>query len=174
MSQAHPARPVVLPQNRGETLIAGKPDAIVQKMVDGQISKWMKEICLLDQQSGRRGVGLDAVAAGVHGHERVAKLAGGVAVIKAGAHDSEMVRALGINLSRLRLFVFALGVALAAIAGVTMAPIWGVRPHVGVDAVVPAFLIIVLGGVGSFTGAKLLYPPYGPVAHTVLRVMRKI
>ncbi len=77
------------------------------------------------------------------------------AIIKAGAHDSEMVRALGINLSRLRLFVFALGVALAAIAGVVMAPIWGIRPHVGVDAVVPAFLIIVLGGVGSLWGAVI-------------------
>ena len=75
------------------------------------------------------------------------------AIVKAGAHDSEMVRALGINLSRLRLFVFALGVGLAAIAGVVMAPIWGVRPQVGVDAVVPAFLIIVLGGVGSLWGA---------------------
>lgn len=77
------------------------------------------------------------------------------AIIKAGAHDSEMVRALGINLSRLRLFVFGLGVALAAIAGVIMAPIWGIRPHVGVDAVVPAFLIIVLGGVGSLWGAVI-------------------
>jgi len=75
------------------------------------------------------------------------------AIIKAGAHDSEMVRALGINLSRLRLLVFAIGVALAAVAGVVMAPIWGIRPHVGVDAVVPAFLIIVLGGVGSLWGA---------------------
>ena len=75
------------------------------------------------------------------------------AIIKAGAHDSEMVRALGINLARLRLYVFGLGVALAAIAGVVMAPIWGIRPHVGVDAVVPAFLIIVLGGVGSLWGA---------------------
>jgi branched-chain amino acid transport system permease protein len=77
------------------------------------------------------------------------------AMIKAGAHDSEMVRALGINLPRLRLFVFALGVGLAAIAGVVMAPIWGVRPQVGVDAVVPAFLIIVLGGVGSLWGAVI-------------------
>jgi len=76
-------------------------------------------------------------------------------IIKAGAHDSEMVRALGINLARLRLFVFALGVALAAVAGVVMSPIWGIRPHVGVDAVVPAFLIIVLGGVGSFWGAVM-------------------
>jgi branched-chain amino acid transport system permease protein len=51
--------------------------------------------------------------------------------------------------------VFALGTALAAIAGIVMAPIWGLRPHVGVDAVVPAFLIIVLGGVGSFWGAVI-------------------
>jgi branched-chain amino acid transport system permease protein len=44
---------------------------------------------------------------------------------------------------------------LAAIAGIVVAPIWGIRPHMGVDAVVPAFLIIVLGGVGSFWGAVL-------------------
>ena len=67
------------------------------------------------------------------------------AMIKAGAHDAEMVQALGINLVRLRLFVFALGTALAAIAGIIMTPIWGLRPTVGIDAVIPAFLIIVLG-----------------------------
>ena len=77
------------------------------------------------------------------------------AMIKAGAHDSEMVRALGINLPRLRLFVFALGTALAAVAGIVLAPIWGVRPHMGVDAVIPAFVIIVLGGVGSFWGSVI-------------------
>jgi branched-chain amino acid transport system permease protein len=75
--------------------------------------------------------------------------------VKAGAHDSEMVRALGINISRLRLFVFAFGAALAAAAGIVLTPIWGLRPHVGVDAVIPAFLIIVLGGVGSFWGAVI-------------------
>ncbi len=75
------------------------------------------------------------------------------AVIKAGAHDSEMVRALGYDLKRLRLFVFAFGAALAAVAGIIMAPIWGIRPVVGVDAVIPAFVVIVIGGVGSFWGA---------------------
>ena len=75
------------------------------------------------------------------------------AIIKAGAHDSEMVRALGINLGRLRLGVFVFGTMLAALAGIVLAPIWGIRPHMGVDAVIPAFLIIVLGGVGSFWGA---------------------
>lgn len=74
-------------------------------------------------------------------------------IIKAGAHDSEMVRALGVNLTRLRLLVFGLGASLSAISGVILTPIWGLRPHVGVDVVIPAFLIIVLGGIGSFWGA---------------------
>jgi branched-chain amino acid transport system permease protein len=75
------------------------------------------------------------------------------AIIKAGAHDSEMVRALGYDLARLRLIVFGFGSALAGIAGMVMAPIWGLRPHLGIDVVIPAFLIIVIGGVGSFWGA---------------------
>ncbi|PJI43631.1 branched-chain amino acid ABC transporter permease [Ferrovibrio sp.] len=75
------------------------------------------------------------------------------AIIKAGAHDSEMVRALGYDLGRLRLLVFGFGSALAGIAGMVMAPIWGLRPHLGIDVVIPAFLIIVIGGVGSFWGA---------------------
>jgi branched-chain amino acid transport system permease protein len=75
--------------------------------------------------------------------------------VKAGAHDSEMVRALGVNLSRLRLLVFVFGSILAAVAGIIVAPIWGIRPHMGVDAVIPAFLVIVLGGVGSFWGAVI-------------------
>jgi branched-chain amino acid transport system permease protein len=49
----------------------------------------------------------------------------------------------------------ALGVGLAAIAGVVMAPIWGVRPHVGVDAGVRRFLIIVLGGSAVCGGAVI-------------------
>jgi len=65
------------------------------------------------------------------------------------------VQALGIDLTRLRVWVFVLGTMLAAFAGVVMAPLWGIRPHMGVDAVVPAFLIIVLGGVGSFWGAAI-------------------
>ncbi|MBA3448761.1 MAG: branched-chain amino acid ABC transporter permease [Pseudaminobacter sp.] len=77
------------------------------------------------------------------------------AMVKAGAHDGEMVRALGINLSRLQLLVFGFGAALAAFAGIILTPIWGLRPHVGVDVVIPAFLIVVLGGIGSFWGAVI-------------------
>ena len=53
------------------------------------------------------------------------------------------------------MLVFGLGAALAGMAGIVMAPIWGLRPHVGIDVVIPAFLIIVLGGVGSFWGAVI-------------------
>ncbi|WP_299815519.1 branched-chain amino acid ABC transporter permease [uncultured Roseibium sp.] len=77
------------------------------------------------------------------------------AIIKAGSHDSEMVRALGYDLSKLRLLVFGFGAALAGLAGIILAPIWGLRPHIGLDVVIPAFLIIVIGGVGSFWGAVL-------------------
>jgi branched-subunit amino acid ABC-type transport system permease component len=51
------------------------------------------------------------------------------------------------------MLVFGFGAALAGLAGVVMAPIWGLRPHLGIDVVIPAFLIIVLGGIGSFWGA---------------------
>jgi branched-subunit amino acid ABC-type transport system permease component len=77
------------------------------------------------------------------------------AIIKAGAHDSEMVRALGYDLSKLRLMVFGFGASLAGLAGIVMVPIWGLRPHVGIDVVIPAFLIIVIGGIGSFWGAVI-------------------
>ncbi len=77
------------------------------------------------------------------------------AMVKAGAHDSEIVQALGIDIKRLRAGVFVLGTMLAALAGVILAPIWGIRPHMGIDAVVPAFVVIVLGGVGSFWGAVI-------------------
>jgi len=76
-------------------------------------------------------------------------------VIKAGAVDSEMVTALGKNLPRLRTFVFGVGAALAGIAGVVAAPIWSVRPTVGTAILMPAFVIVVLGGIGSFWGSVI-------------------
>jgi branched-chain amino acid transport system permease protein len=77
------------------------------------------------------------------------------AMIKAGAHDHEMVRALGINLTRLRALVFALGAALAGVAGVIAAPMWSLKPTIGAEAVMPAFIVVVIGGIGSFPGAVI-------------------
>jgi branched-chain amino acid transport system permease protein len=77
------------------------------------------------------------------------------AMIKAGAHDHEMVRALGINLTRLRAVVFAIGAALAGVAGVIAAPMWSLKPTIGAEAVMPAFIVVVIGGIGSFPGAVI-------------------
>ena len=77
------------------------------------------------------------------------------AIIKAGAHDAEMVRALGIDLTRLRNLVFGLGTLLAGVAGVVAAPMWSLKPTVGAEAVMPAFIVVVIGGIGSFWGAVI-------------------
>jgi branched-chain amino acid transport system permease protein len=77
------------------------------------------------------------------------------AIIKAGASDSEMVMALGKNLPRMRSFVFVVGSILAGVAGVIAAPIWSVRPTMGTAILMPAMIIVVLGGIGSFWGSIL-------------------
>jgi branched-chain amino acid transport system permease protein len=73
--------------------------------------------------------------------------------MKAGAHDSEMVRALGIDLGRMRSLVFSLGTVMAGVAGVIAAPMWSLKPTIGAEAVMPAFIVVVIGGIGSFWGA---------------------
>ena len=77
------------------------------------------------------------------------------AIMKAGAHDGEMVRALGIDLGRLRSLVFSLGTVMAGVAGVIAAPMWSLKPTVGAEAVMPAFIVVVIGGIGSFWGAVI-------------------
>jgi branched-subunit amino acid ABC-type transport system permease component len=77
------------------------------------------------------------------------------AIIKAGASDAEMVMALGKNLPRMRSFVFVIGAILAGVAGVIAAPIWSVRPTMGSAILMPAMIIVVLGGIGSFWGSIL-------------------
>jgi branched-subunit amino acid ABC-type transport system permease component len=74
------------------------------------------------------------------------------AIIKAGAFDSEMIMTLGIDLRKMRTFVFGIGAALAGIAGVIAAPLWSVKPTIGADAIMPAFVVVVIGGIGSFWG----------------------
>jgi branched-subunit amino acid ABC-type transport system permease component len=55
----------------------------------------------------------------------------------------------------MRSLVFALGAVLAGVAGVIAAPMWSLKPTVGADAVMPAFIVVVIGGIGSFWGAVL-------------------
>jgi branched-chain amino acid transport system permease protein len=76
-------------------------------------------------------------------------------VIRAGARDQEIVQILGVNIGRVWLIVFGIGVALAGLAGVLAAPIRGVFPEMGVPVLVEAFVVTVVGGMGSLLGAVI-------------------
>ncbi|ATA53498.1 High-affinity branched-chain amino acid transport system permease protein LivH [compost metagenome] len=73
--------------------------------------------------------------------------------VRAGSESTEMVSLLGINVFRVFSLVFALGAATAALAGVLAAPIRGAEPFMGVEALGVAFVVVVIGGLGSFSGA---------------------
>ena len=73
-------------------------------------------------------------------------------IMHAGVADSEMVRAMGISIKPILSLVFAIGVGLAAVAGSMSASLTGVQPAMGNDIVTAAFVICVLGGLGSFWG----------------------
>ncbi len=75
--------------------------------------------------------------------------------VRAGSESTEMVSLLGINVFRIFSLVFALGAATAAIAGVLAAPIRGAEPFMGIEALGVAFIVVVVGGMGSFGGALL-------------------
>ncbi|SFL49588.1 branched-chain amino acid ABC transporter permease [Geodermatophilus ruber] len=74
-------------------------------------------------------------------------------IVRAGIRDHVMIRALGVPFDRYRTLVFALGVAVAGIAGVLTGPITGVYPEMGADILILAFVVVVVGGMGSFWGA---------------------
>ena len=76
-------------------------------------------------------------------------------IVKAGVVDAEMVRAQGISLTPIMTAVFALGVGLAALAGVLLAPITGVHPSMGAEILTAAFVVVVIGGLGSFWGVAI-------------------
>lgn len=74
-------------------------------------------------------------------------------IVRAGIEDPLMVNILGINVTRTFLTVFGLGAMAAGFAGVINAPIVTVTPDMGADVLVQSFVVIVIGGVGSFWGA---------------------
>jgi branched-chain amino acid transport system permease protein len=76
-------------------------------------------------------------------------------IIRAGSRDPEMVSMLGINLKRVFTAVFGLGTAVAGIAGVLAAPLWSVVPSMSEAAIMPAFVVVTIGGLGSFGGAVI-------------------
>jgi branched-chain amino acid transport system permease protein len=95
------------------------------------------------------GSGL-AVAVGLYvlvGHTRVGML------VRAGATNAPLVSALGVNINRLFMLVFGFGAMLAGFAGVMIAPILSVEPGMGDAILILAFVVIVIGGIGSIRGA---------------------
>jgi branched-chain amino acid transport system permease protein len=76
-------------------------------------------------------------------------------ILRAGSRDPEMVEALGIRLQNAQTAVFGLGCGLAAAAGVLAAPLWSVNPSMGNDAIMPAFVVITIGGLGSLRGSVI-------------------
>jgi branched-chain amino acid transport system permease protein len=103
-------------------------------------------------------------------------------MIRAGASDREMVQTLGLNIGLVYRLVFALGVALAAFAGMLAAPVSSVYPGMGTQVLIICFVVVVIGGIGSVWGAlaaalliglvdtfgKVFVPDYAGVAIYVL------
>jgi len=75
--------------------------------------------------------------------------------IRAGAFNRDMAEALGVNIKRIHAIVFALGVGLAAVAGIIAAPISSVYPNMGSQVLITCFVVVVIGGIGSVRGALI-------------------
>ncbi len=74
-------------------------------------------------------------------------------LIRAGASNRTMVEALGVDINRLFLIVFALGTAMAGLAGMLIAPITEASIGMGNDIIIVAFVVVIIGGIGSVKGA---------------------
>ena len=75
--------------------------------------------------------------------------------IRAGAFNRDMTEALGVNIKLIHAIVFALGVGLAAVAGMIAAPISSVYPNMGSQVLIMCFVVVVIGGIGSVRGALI-------------------
>ncbi|MCZ8183619.1 MAG: branched-chain amino acid ABC transporter permease [Beijerinckiaceae bacterium] len=73
-------------------------------------------------------------------------------VVRAGVQNPDMVGALGIALPPYMMAVAAIGIGLAGLAGVLLAPIYSIHPAMGQEIITPAFVVVVIGGLGSFWG----------------------
>lgn len=73
--------------------------------------------------------------------------------VRAGASNREMVQMMGVNVRRLFTAIFALGAALSGLAGAALAPLMSVQVGMGEEVLILAFVVVVVGGVGSIRGA---------------------
>src|SRR3974390_906764 len=76
-------------------------------------------------------------------------------VVKAGVQNPDMVSALGISLRPYMAATAAIGIGLAGLAGVLLSPIYSVHPAMGQEIIIPAFVVVIIGGLGSFWGVVI-------------------
>ena len=110
------------------------------------------------------GIAMAAVLAVVHRRTQVG------ALIRAGVDDAQMLDALGVDIDRLFANTFAVGAALAGLAGVIAAPVFGIFPGMDVDALIYSLIVVVVGGLGTLSGALAGSGLVGP-ADTFGRVL---
>lgn len=75
--------------------------------------------------------------------------------IRAVAQDRNAARLMGVNVERVYIMTFGIGAALAGLAGCLLAPLYTMSPQIGMNFIMPAFAVVVLGGLGSVTGAYI-------------------
>ena len=103
------------------------------------------------------GIALAAAIAVIYRRTKLGML------IRAGVEDAEMLGALGVNTDRLFAITFAVGAALAGLAGVIAAPVFGLQPGMDVDALLYSLVVVVVGGLGTLGGAVAGSVLVGPV-----------
>ena len=103
------------------------------------------------------GAVLAAALAFVYRRTRIGML------IRAGVGDAQMLSALGVNTDRLFAVTFGVGSALAGLAGVVAAPVFGMQPGMDVDGLIYSLIVVVVGGLGTLEGAVAGSALVGPV-----------
>ena len=93
------------------------------------------------------GIGLALLLSVIHRRSRLG------ALVRAGVGDAQMLGALGVDTDRLFTLTFAVGAGLAGLAGVVAAPVFGLQPGMDVDALIYSLIVVVVGGLGSLSGA---------------------
>lgn len=107
------------------------------------------------------------------------------AIIRAGTDDSQMVDALGINISKIFTLVFGLGAGLAGMAGALAAPLQNIYPYMGMGILTETFVVVIIGGMGSILGSiiggiiigelitlgVIFWPP---LAHTLIYIFMAV
>jgi len=111
------------------------------RLADGLLYPWWRLVIIA------AGLGTAGALHALIMHTRIGML------IRAGATQGTMVSALGVNIRRLFTLIFGLGAMLAGFAGIMIAPILSVEPGMGDSVLILAFVVIVVGGIGSVRGA---------------------